>query len=72
VVDEAIAAADAWAICITNSKTQHSMSDPAKADDMGTHTRTFRRVQEEYQHWAVRSRGPGREVLHGLASRRLD
>src|SRR5216684_4419006 len=46
---------------------QHSMSDPAKADDMDRILERFGEVQEEYQHlggYALEAQA--REVLHGL------
>ena len=46
---------------------QHSMSDPAKADDMDRILERFGEVQEQYQHlggYALEAQA--REVLHGL------
>src|SRR5216684_5950808 len=68
VIDEAIAGSGrAGDLHHELEDLQHSMSDPAKADDMDRILERFGEVQEEYQHlggYALEAQA--REVLHGL------
>ena len=60
-------AAGASARCITNSKLQHAMADPARADELDSILERFGTVQEDYDHLGGYGlEAQAREVLHGL------